>query len=765
MIVVALLVTFGLAFAGPLVHRLTGRWANWWLALAPAAWFVWLLTLLGRVKDGDPWTGSVAWVPSLDVRASFYIDGLGLLMALIVTGVGALIMVYSGAYLGHTEKHIGRFYSFMLAFIAAMLGVVIADNVVTLFVFWELTSILSFLLIGFKHDEEDARKSAQQALIITGGGGLALLGGLAIAGVDSGQWELSGMREAGYAGEGGMFAAALVLIVLGAFTKSAQVPFHGWLPNAMVAPTPVSAYLHSAAMVKAGIYLLARVYPTFGDSDLWMALLVPAGAVTMLLGGWFAIRQDDLKRILAYTTLSALGTLTLLLGLGTEYGVKAAMVFLAGHALYKGALFMAAGAIDHGTGSRDVTRLRGLWKEMRITSIAVVLAAVSMAGIPVTLGYLGKETFLAAGLDLGGAGSLVVAGAVVSGVLAMGAASLLVVRPLFEMQKEGDPHAHEGSPGLWLGPIVLAGASWVLAMMTGVMSDWVFTPAASAAGGVPIRVSLHLIPEDGRVLLLSVATIALGAGLSLLFYRRRDVRYAVKLPALVDRAFAGALSGLNFGSRRFASTVQGGRLKVYLAVTMATAGLAALTPMITNDGWRKPPSLDGIEAYEVGIAGLIAVSAVTAAVIHSRMAAVASLSVMGYGIALLYALYGAPDLALTQVLVETLTVLLFVFVFLHLPAMRTLSRRGSRLRDATLAIAFGAVMTGLTWAVLAENPEMHVSAYFREASVPLAYGRNIVNTILVDFRALDTIGEIAVLGIATLGVFALLNLRIPRRQQ
>lgn len=485
----------------------------------------------------------------------------------------------------------------------------------------------------------------------------------------------------------------------------------------------------------------------------------------MLLGGWFAIRQDDLKRILAYTTLSALGTLTLLLGLGTEYGVKAAMVFLAGHALYKGALFMAAGAIDHGTGSRDVTRLRGLWKEMRITSIAVVLAAVSMAGIPVTLGYLGKETFLAAGLDLGGAGSLVVAGAVVSGVLAMGAASLLVVRPLFEMQKEGDPHAHEGSPGLWLGPIVLAGASWVLAMMTGVMSDWVFTPAASAAGGVPIRVSLHLIPEDGRVLLLSVATIALGAGLSLLFYRRRDVRYAVKLPALVDRAFAGALSGLNFGSRRFASTVQGGRLKVYLAVTMATAGLAALTPMITNDGWRKPPSLDGIEAYEVGIAGLIAVSAVTAAVIHSRMAAVASLSVMGYGIALLYALYGAPDLALTQVLVETLTVLLFVFVFLHLPAMRTLSRRGSRLRDATLAIAFGAVMTGLTWAVLAENPEMHVSAYFREASVPLAYGRNIVNTILVDFRALDTIGEIAVLGIATLGVFALLNLRIPRRQQ
>ncbi|HMO55500.1 MAG TPA: proton-conducting transporter membrane subunit, partial [Tepidiformaceae bacterium] len=502
MIVFALLATFGLAFAGPLIHRLTGRWANWLLALAPAAWFVWLLTLLEPVKDGEPWTASVKWAPSLDVYASFYIDGLSLLMALIVTGVGALIMVYSGAYLGHNEKHIGRFYAFMLAFIAAMLGVVIADNVITLFVFWELTSILSFLLIGFKHTYEDSRKSAQQALVITGGGGLALLGGLVIAGVDSGQWELSGMRDAGYAGEGGMFAAALVLIVIGAFTKSAQVPFHGWLPNAMVAPTPVSAYLHSAAMVKAGIYLLARFYPIFSGSDLWQWLLIPAGLVTMFLGAWFAIRQDDLKRILAYTTLSALGTLTLLLGLGTEYGVKAAMVFLAGHALYKGALFMAAGAIDHGTGTRDVTKLGGLWKDMRITSVAILLASVSMAGIPVTLGYLGKETFVAAGLDLDGWSAALVTATVVSGVLALAAASLLVVRPLFDRaHPDGDHHAHEGTPGLWLGPMVLGVASWVLAFMTGAISSWVFTPAASATGGAPIKVSLHIIPEDTNVLL------------------------------------------------------------------------------------------------------------------------------------------------------------------------------------------------------------------------------------------------------------------------
>ena len=767
MFVAALLATFGLAFASPLTHRLTGRWANWLLAAAPAAWFAWLLTLLPTSRDGDAWTTTFDWVPALDIRASFYIDGLSLLMALIVTGVGALIMVYSGAYLGHTEKHIGRFYAFMLAFIVAMLGVVTADNIVTLFVFWELTSILSFLLIGFKHEYPDARKSALQALVITGGGGLALLGGLVILGVESGHWELSAMREAGYAGEGAVFAAALVLIVLGAFTKSAQVPFHGWLPNAMVAPTPVSAYLHSAAMVKAGIYLLARVYPTFHQHDLWHWLLIPAGLTTMLLGAWFAIRQDDLKRILAYTTLSALGTLTLLLGLGTDYGVKAAVVFLTAHALYKGALFMTTGAIDHGTGTRDITRLRGLWRGMRITSIALGLAAISMAGLPITLGYLAKETFLAAGVELETASALLIAAAVLSGVLAFAAASLIALRPLLSRPDPSeDAHpVHEGSPGLWLGPIVLALAGWALAFLTGPISSWIVTPAASATAGLPIEVSLHLIPEDSTVLGLSALTIAAGIALAALLHRRPSIRYAVRLPELAYRGFDAAIAGLNGGSRFYARTAQNGRLKVYLAITVSVATVSIAWPMILHEGWRRPPSLEGAALFEVTVAILIIGAAVTAAAIYSRMAAVAALSVMGYGVALLYALYGAPDLALTQVLVETLTVLLFVFVFLHLPPMHSHSKRRSRLRDAVFASAFGAMMTGLTWAVLAENPEMHLAAYFRETSVPLAYGRNIVNTILVDFRALDTLGEIAVLAVATLGVIALLNLGVPRRDR
>lgn len=763
MFLAALLATFGLAFAGPLTHRLSGRWANWLLAAAPAAWFAWLLTLMPEIRDGNAWSESIDWVPSLAIRASFHIDGLSLLMALIVTGVGALIMVYAGAYLGHNEKHIGRFYAFMLAFIAAMLGLVTADNLIVLFVFWELTSILSFLLIGFKHEYADSRKSAQQALIITGGGGLALLGGLVILGVESGQWELSAIREAGWTGEGAVFAAALVLIALGAFTKSAQVPFHGWLPNAMVAPTPVSAYLHSAAMVKAGIYLLARVYPTFHAHELWQLLLIPAGLVTMLLGAWFAIRQDDLKRILAYTTLSALGTLTLLLGLGTDYGVKAAVVFLGAHALYKGALFMAAGAIDHGAGTRDITRLRNLWRDMPTTSVALVLAAVSMAGIPVTLGYLAKETFLVAGLELESGAFFLLAAAIVSGALALAAASLITVRPLRPREPTDRHAAHEGSPGLWFGPIVLALTGWAAAFLYVPLSSWVVTPAASGAAGAPIKVSLHLIPEDPAVLVLSLLTIATGVALAFLLHRSPSLRYAVRLPELADRTFAISLKGLNSGSRAYARTAQNGRLKVYLAISIAVAVLAMTWPMILRDGWRRPPGMEGLELFEATVALVIIVSALIAATIHSRMAAVAALSVMGYGVALLYAIYGAPDLALTQVLVETLTVLLFVFVFLHLPPMRTLSKRRSRLADAVLAGCFGAMMTGIAWAVLAENPEMHLAEYFRQTSAPLAFGRNIVNTILVDFRALDTLGEITVLAVATLGAFALLNLRVARR--
>jgi len=759
--VAAVLVTLCLAAAAPFIHRVIGQRTGWVLAILPATWLAWLILQAPEVRDSGVVSGSLDWAPVIGLRLAFYLDGLSLLMGVLVTAVGALVLVYTGAYFGRDKEDIGRFYAFMLAFIAAMLGLVLADNLLTLFVAWELTSVLSFLLIGFRHDSEVARRSAQQALLITGGGGLALLAGLLLVGIDSGAWELSEMRAGAYDGSGGVFAAALVLIVVGAATKSAQAPFHGWLPNAMVAPTPVSAFLHSAAMVKAGVYLLARVHPIFAESDLWVALLVPLGAVTMLLGGWFAIRETDLKRVLAYTTVSALGTMTLLLGLGNEAAVKAAVVFLCAHALYKGALFMAAGAIDHGSGTRDVRALRGLARQMPFTSLAIVVAAISMAGLPPALGYFGKETLLSATLG-DGSNAVMVAAAVAGGVLAFTAASLIAVRPLFGRVESSSAHAHEGSPGLWLGPMVLAFAGLAGGAFAAVSSEWLLAPAASAIAGTPVVAKLELIPHDTTVLALSVLTISLGVA-SAVAFGRWGALSGVAPPSVVDRIYDALLRWLNSGSRRFVRTVQGGSLSVYVAVAITTAGLALAFPILAEDGLRRP-SFQGLAPYEVALGALIIGSAAAAALQRSRMAAVAALSVVGYGVALVYASRGAPDLAMTQVLVETLTVLLFVFVFLHLPALISTTSVRSRLRDAMLAASLGVLMTAVTWTVQDADAPRELATFYSSSSVPLAHGRNVVNTILVDFRALDTLGEITVLGIAGIGVIALLRGRSRTRR-
>ncbi len=758
---IALIATVAAALLAPLLHRIVGRWTGWVLAAVPAAWLVWLVSRANSIRDGEPLHDSIRWVPSLDIHLAFYVDGLGLLMASIVTGVGALILIYTGAYFGQKEPNIGRFYAFMFAFMAAMLGLVLADNVVTFFVFWELTSILSFFLIGFNHQSDRARASAQQALLITGGGGLALLGGLVILGVDSGHWTFSGMREAGYAGASdGLFTAALLLVVLGAFTKSAQFPFHGWLPNAMVAPTPVSAYLHSAAMVKAGIYLLARTHPTFASEDLWTALLVPAGGVTMILGGWLALRQDDMKLILAYTTVSALGTITLLLGLGDSTAAKAAVVFLASHALYKGALFMSAGAVDKVTGTRDVTVLRGLGRKVPLLSIAIVVAAVSMAGLPPVLGYYAKETLLAAAIHAD-ASAIITTFAVLGGVLSFAAAALLTIKPL-----TGSPVPHpapgRATVGLWLGPLLLAAAGLVFGVVPALGVDWFFEPAAAATYGASVVVELHLIPDETSVLLLSALTIGAGAMLSWLLLSHPGLRKTGSVPPLADLSFDASLYGLNWFSRGFTTLVQSGNLRLYLVTTMGVAIGLAGTVAVVQDAFVRPPSANDARFYEYALCGLILLGAIGAAGIGSRMGAVAALGVMGYGIALVYVFYGAPDLAMTQILVETLTVLLFVFVFLRLPTPRIRSSRSTFYRDAIIALAVGAFMTAVTWAVLAEDPPRKLAQFFGESAYPLAQGRNVVNTILVDFRALDTLGEIIVLAVAGFGVIALLRLR-PHR--
>jgi multicomponent Na+:H+ antiporter subunit A len=390
----AVLSGFMLAIIAPWLHRLTRGATGWLLALLPAGLAVYFASLLGSVANGEAITISRPWATGLGINLSFYVDGLSLLFALMITGIGALVIIYAGSYLAG-KPQLTRFYTLVLMFMASMLGVVLAGNLITIFVFWELTSLTSFLLIGLDHDRPGARAAALQALLVTGGGGLALMAGLLLMGQIGGSLELATLLSNGNAvREHALYVPVLLLILLGAFTKSAQTPFHFWLPNAMEAPTPVSAYLHSATMVKAGVYLLARLSPLLGGTDEWHYLVTGAGIVTMLLGALLALVQTDLKRILAYSTVSTLGALVLLLGLDTTLSVKAAMLFLLVHALYKGALFLVAGILDHETGTRDIRRLGGLARAMPITAAAAVLAALSMAGLPPMLGFINKELAL-----------------------------------------------------------------------------------------------------------------------------------------------------------------------------------------------------------------------------------------------------------------------------------------------------------------------------------------------------------------------------------
>jgi multicomponent Na+:H+ antiporter subunit A len=759
--VVALLAVFALAAAAPWLHRTLHARTGWVLALLPSALALFFATHAGRVADGEAVTAKLDWTPSLDVTFSFYLDGLSLVFALLITGIGALVLVYADGYLaGHPD--LGRLHAFLLLFMGSMLGLVLADNVFTLFVFWELTSISSYLLIGFEHERSDARASALQALLVTGTGGLAMLAGFVLLGQIGGSFELSTLAGQGEAIRAdGRYLPVLLLLLAGAFTKSAQVPFHFWLPGAMVAPTPVSAYLHSATMVKAGVYLLARLSPTLGGTSSWTVLVTTTGAVTMLVGGYLALCQSDLKRILAYSTVSALGILTLLLGLGNPYAATAAIVFLLAHALYKGALFMVAGAVDHETGTRDVDRLGGLYRAMPITAAVAALAAVSLAGFGPVLSFIGKELLLEAVLTEREARYLLVPAVVLASALLVAVAGIAGVRPFLGHAGQTPKHPHEAPLSMWLGPALLAVLGLVLGVAPSIVERTLVAPATTAVLGE--RSSLHLALWHGvnPALLLSVVSIVAGTGI---YFGRTPLRRAAlhleaALPWGPERGYNLTLTGLNALARGQTRLLQNGYLRLYLIVTIGTTVALAGYTLASRGAGMGTRDLDGVRFYQIGLAAVILLAALTAALSPSRLAAVAALGVVGYGVALIYILFGAPDLAMTQFMIETLTVILFVLVFYHLPRLRLFPGGLTRARDAAIALAGGGLMTALVLTVNANRAESHVAAYYAELSKPLAHGRNIVNVILVDFRALDTLGEITVLAVAAFGVFALLRLR------
>ncbi len=752
----------------PWIHKRNPKAAGWILSVLPVGLTLYFAQYVPVVARGEVIEETVLWVPALQIRMSFYLDGLSLMFSLLISGIGALIVIYTGGYL-HGVREQGRFHSFMLMFMASMLGVVLSDNVITLFIFWELTSFSSYLLIGFDSRRERARAAALQALLVTGLGGLFLLAGLILLGEAGGSYSLSVLLRDGFRMTGdALFLPVLLLLLAGAFTKSAQVPFHFWLPRAMEAPTPASAYLHSTTMVKAGVYLIARMSPIMNDGFYWTAIIAPVGAATLIVAACMALKQTHFKPLLAYSTVSALGAMTMLLGAGTSMSIQAAVVFLVAHAFYKASLFLVAGAVDHATGEKNVEKLGGLRRSMPVLTVAAGVAALSMAGLPPLLGFVAKETFYEATLALtNGAGWLTAAG-VVSSMLFFVIAFLTGIRPFWGPLRQTPRHPHDPPASMWLGPVVLAIGAVSFGFLPGHLAEYVAAPAASAIQGEPLAVKLYLWHGFNAALLLSIATVA--GGIAMIIARPTILRLTswLQRPAAwgPERWYDMALTWLNAIAGAQTRVLQNGHLRYYLLIIVFTTILGAGYTLWNHAPvFHIPDNWLDARYYEIGLVIVILMAIVAAVVSFSRLAAVAALGVVGYGVALLYVLFGAPDLAMTQFVIETLTLVLLVLAFYHLPPFKNLTAPREHLRDIVVAGTAGLLMTVLVLFTLMPPFHPSISGYFAEHSAELAHGRNIVNVILVDFRALDTLGEITVLALAGVGGYALLKLRVRKEDK
>ncbi|MFB7147602.1 putative monovalent cation/H+ antiporter subunit A [Agrobacterium deltaense] len=759
----SLFLPFLAALAAPVLVKRFGHNAAWVLAIAPALAFAHFALMLPEIAAGGVVTGGYAWVPSFNISFSWFIDGLSLTFALLITGIGLLIVLYAGGYMkGHPQQ--GRFLSFLLLFMGAMLGVVVSDSLLMLFVFWELTSITSFLLIGFDHERAASRRAALQALVVTGGGGLLLLAGLIFI------WDISGLTQLSMLVRGGdvlrdspFYLAALLLVLGGAFTKSAQFPFHFWLPNAMEAPTPVSAYLHSATMVKAGVYLLMRLNPVLGDTAAWQVLLPFFGGLTMLTGALLAVRQTDLKLMLAYTTVSSLGLLVMLTGFGSDHAIEAAVLYLVAHSLFKGALFMVAGIIDHETGTRDVTKLGGLRKAMPITFAAALAAAISMAGLPPFFGFLAKEEIYYA-LAHGNPRAVLFTGiAILGNGLMFAVAFAVALKPFLGKPVKTPKHAHEGPLLLWLGPALLALKGLTIALFSGIAHFYISTPMASAIAGEARPVEISLIPHIGVPLGLSLLTIALGI---VLYTQLSAVR------GLIDRTFKALGAGPDRGfdvfidmlvkvSFHITRLIQPGRLEFYVTATFAVIAAVLLVPLFlygelpSTPSWPRDMPIHELTFIVIAVAGLIAV--LTAS---SRLTAIIALGIQGFAVAVIFLLFGAPDLSFTQFMVETLSVVILTLVMTRLRLSPSDHRGlGQKLLDSTIAIACGTGFALFLMRATEASFDNRLTDFYNTYSKVIAHGANVVNVIIVDFRGTDTLGEIAVVMITGLAILALIRIR------
>lgn len=721
------------------------------------------VALAPSVLAGEVWRVSTPWVAGIDY--SIRVDGLAWIFCLLISFIGALVVLYAHYYLSAEDAE-PRFLAFLLAFAGAMLGVVTAGNLIVLLVFWELTSVASFLLIGFWTHRDDARRGARMALTITAGGGLCLLAGLILLGQVAGSYDLDAVLAAGpLVRADPRYPAVLALILLGAFTKSAQFPFHFWLPHAMAAPTPVSAFLHSATMVKAGVFLLARLYPVLAGSEAWFYAVSLAGLATLLVGAWYAVFQHDLKGLLAYSTLSHLGLITLLLGLGSDLAVVAAVFHILNHATFKASLFMAAGIIDHECGTRDLRRINGLLRFMPWTSTLAMTAAAAMAGVPLLNGFLSKEMFFAEALEVDHPlfALVVPAGAVLAGVLAVAYSTRFIHDTFFHGEPvDLDRQPHE--PPLWMRvPVDLL---VLVCVAVGLMPMQTFGPLLDAAVPAVLQAPMPVVSIalwHGVNLPLMMSIVAFVGGIGLYFRLQRSRGLHDHDPAAGpsgQRGFERALLGIGQLAGVVTRRLQHGQLPIYSAVLLAAAGGAVL-PWLPRLG--VPASDGGFDAGLAAGALLVAVSAVACVALRNRVALVLAAGLSGLGAVLVFLSRGAPDLAFTQLAVDG------VFAVVVAATLARLLRPGAQVlphgRPVLALLAAGATAVVLTLLALGMTTapfDGSLSAYFGAQSLAAAHGRNVVNVIIVDFRGLDTLGEIAVVLLAALAALGILQ-RMGRR--
>lgn len=762
-----LLLIVALPFLGallPILFERHGRLAcSLATAAAPLLALGILLWLAPRVFAGELLLVSQPWLAQLGFNLSLRLDGLALLFALLILGIGLLVILYARYYLSEREA-IGRFFAYLLLFMGAMLGVVLSENLLLLLTFWELTSLSSFLLIGFWGKRSDARKGARMALAVTGGGGLALLAGILLIGHIVGSFELSVVLAAGEQIRAhALYPLALVLVLLGAFTKSAQFPFHFWLPHAMAAPTPVSAYLHSATMVKAGVFLLARLYPALADSDLWFYLVSLTGLATLLVGAGMALFQHDLKGLLAFSTISHLGLIVLLLGLNTPLSNVAAVFHIINHATFKASLFMAAGIIDHETGSRDMRRINGMWKYLPHTAVLAMVASSAMAGVPLLNGFLSKEMFFGETLQqqlLGSFSWVIPAAATLAGVFSV-AYSLRFIHDVFF---NGEPvnlpkyPPHEPPRYMKIPVEILV----FLCLLVGMLPAYTVAPllavaAQASLGGALPEYSLAI--WHGFNLPLAMSCVALVGGILVYVGRQPLFRWYAGLPEVDARMiFERQVQNLVRLAAWLTGCLENGSLQRYLSFLLIAALVlvaTALAPLPQLTGSRGLSPLDGITM--LGLLVLAASGLLTAAFHRQRLVALLILGVGGMLVALAFARFSAPDLALTQLVVEVVTIILLMLALFYLPSRtprESSSLRG--LRDFLLAGGCGVMVALLVYVVLTRSYD-GIAPFFLANSVSGGGGTNVVNVILVDFRGFDTLGEITVLAIAAVGILAMLD--------